>query len=123
VSPSIEEDLAALRSSHRVSVVDLGGGDVGVIIDGVRVPPGWNKAEISVFIRVPRAYPQAQLDQFCGDPDLRLASGVMPSNASLTQYAGRAWLQFSYHPRSWQPGTDNLVRYVGFVKGRLMEAR
>ena len=119
----LEDDLAALHSSHVVSVVDLGGGDVGVIVDGVRVPPGWNKTETSIFVRVPRAYPQAQLDQFCADPDLRLATGGMPSNASLTRYGTRDWLQFSYHPRSWRPGVDNLVRYLGFVKGRLMEVR
>ncbi len=121
--PPIDDELTALHSAHTVSVVDLGGGDVGVIIDGFPLPPGWNASETTVLIRVPKAYPQAQLDMFFASGALRLASGAMPSNASLTNVVGREWLQFSWHPRSWRPGVDNLVRYLKFVKGRFKEAR
>ncbi len=121
--PPIEDDLAALGSGHPVTVVDLGAGDAGVIIEKVPLSPGWNRSETTILIRVPRAYPQAQLDMFFAEAGLRLASGAMPSNASLISLAGREWLQFSWHPRKWSPGVDTLTRYLGFVKGRFKEAR
>jgi hypothetical protein len=120
-SPANEE-VERLREHHQVELLDLGGGDVGVKLQ-LGLPPGWNRRETVALIRVPRAYPHAQLDTFCTEQELRLADGRMPTNASPANVAGRMWLQFSWHPRSWRPGIDNLLRYVGFVKGRLNEVR
>ena len=122
VSP-IDDDLAILRSTHPTTVVELGEGDVGVVLEKIPLPPGWNRSETTILIRVPRAYPQAQLDLFFAEAALRLSSGAMPTNASLTNLAGKDWLQFSWHPRSWRPGVDTLTRYLGFVKGRFKEVR
>jgi len=116
------EEVRALSASQAVRLVDLGGGDIGVQFE-VPLPPGWSRTSVAIMIRVPRAYPQAGLDTFLAQPDLRLAGGSMPSNASLVNLAGGTWLSFSWHPQRWRPGVDTLLSYIGFARGRLNQVR
>lgn len=101
-----------------------------VILTGHRLPPGWSHDHTDVLFPIPPNYPAGQPDNICTRPDLTLASGSTPSNSQGIQaYAGRQWLQFSYHVAStdWRPHTDpaagsNLADYLAGALTRFHEA-
>src|SRR5712664_2724850 len=123
MSPYLQSELPEVSSRFNITAEDLGGGETAVLADMFRLPEGWNSSETTILVRVPHAYPQAQLDQFCAPAELRLATGALPTNASVIHMLGRSWLQFSWHPRTWRPGIDNLTRYFAFITRRFMETR
>jgi hypothetical protein len=100
------------------------------IIRQVALSAGWNKPNSSVLVLIPAGYPTTAPDNFYADPDLRLANGAVPSNASPNQTAvGQTWLLFSFHVQAgdWQPDPEvenghNLLTYVRGISRRLGEA-
>lgn len=120
-----EQELALLRDKY---------GDIEVspdldwaIIPSWNLPPGWNKATTPLLIQIPPGYPTTPLYGFGVEPDLRLASGVEPTNATNTlSVAGRQWRQFSFSVEDWRPHADlaqghNLLTFLIGVDGRLRE--
>lgn len=91
---------------------------------------GWSKAATKILVLLPGGYATMPPDNFYADPDLRLANGAVPGNASAGQQAaGRTWLLFSYHVESgdWQPDPvpedgHNLLTFLEGVIRRLREA-
>ncbi|MEU6546470.1 E2/UBC family protein [Streptomyces sp. NPDC046859] len=94
------------------------------------LPAGWSHTDTDVLFAVPVNYPAGQPDNICARPDLTLADGATPGNSQgIQQYAGRSWLQFSYHidPSDWQPHVDpalgsNLTDYLAGALSRFEEA-
>lgn len=94
------------------------------------LPPGWSHDRTDVLISIPPNYPGGQPDNLCARPDLTLADGRMPANnQGIQSYAGRQWLQFSYHIESgdWRPSSDpstgsNLAEYLTGALTRFDEA-
>lgn len=58
---------------------------------------------------IPPNYPRGQPDNMCSRPDLTLANGQPAgNNQGVQEYAGRTWLQFSYHVETddWRPRSN-----------------
>jgi len=91
-----------------------------VILSDHPLRPGWSHELTDILFAVPANYPAGQPDNVCARPDLTLAGGSSPANnQGIQTYAGRPWLQFSYHfePADWRPTADasvgsNLVEYL-----------
>lgn len=96
-----------------------------VTVPAFRVPTGWNAESVAVYFIAPVGYPAARPDCFWTAPDLRLASGMMPTNAQMNANHGgpEQLLWFSYHPTAWNPLKDDLVTYLQIIGTRLREAR
>jgi hypothetical protein len=80
-----------------------------VTLPGHRLPPGWSHEVTDVLFGFPSNYPAGCPDNVCVRPDLRLASGELPSNNQGVQtHAGRQWLQLSWHidAADWAPTAD-----------------
>jgi hypothetical protein len=92
---------------------------VFIVIRNYPLPDGYSKTHVDLLLKVPPPYPNAALDMFWMDEDLRLASGGMPANTSIEHYIGRNWLRFSWHPQDWHPAKDSLLTFVRFVDRRL----
>ncbi len=109
--------------------IEVGPGLDWVLIRRRPLVPGWNKGETTVLVLIPPGYPVTPPDNFYADPDLRLANGQLPGNASPNQTVlGRPWLQFSYHVEGgdWRPHADvlqghNLMTFLAGVVLRLAE--
>jgi hypothetical protein len=112
--------------------VELGPDLSWIVIRRWQLPAGWNKANTAVLVNIPAGYPVTPPDNFCTDPDLRLANGSMPGNVmGVYEYAGHQWLQFSFHvvdsASEWHPHAElldghNLLTFLTGVKQRLEEA-
>jgi len=102
-----------------------------VIIRCWALPSGWNKMDTPVLVNIPPGYPVTPPDNFCTEPALRLAGGAMPGNTmGVQEYAGRQWLQFSFHvadsQNDWRPDADllrghNLLTFLTGIGQRLEE--
>lgn len=102
-----------------------GDGSALVAVPNVRLPTGWNAEYTTVYFVVPVGYPTARLDCFWTDPNLRLASGMLPTNSQINANHGgpEPLLWFSYHPTSWNPLRDDLLTYVKIASTRFRETR
>lgn len=87
------------------------------------VAQGYNQSNTQVLLRLPASYPAGKPDMFWTDKALRLANGKMPEKANEENVDGTQWLRFSWHPKSWTPGVDDLTTYMEFVNRRLAQAR
>jgi hypothetical protein len=123
---SFAEQVKRLQDNYQhVEIHEVSGGARWILVSPIELPRGWNQPSTSIVFVAPAGYPMAQPDCFWADGALRLVSGAMPASSGLNNgYGGpdqRLW--FSYHPSSWNPNTDDLVRYVNIICKRLNEPR
>lgn len=124
IPEEIARQVKALQVDGRAISVSRGADSHYHITDSDRrLPPGYNKPAATILVRLPASYPNGNPDMFWADHDLRLASGGMPQNCSVEQIEGRPWLRFSWHPRKWNPGADDLGTYLEFVELRLIQVK
>ena len=99
-----------------------------VLLPDHRLPSGWSHDSTDVLFSIPSNYPAGCPDNVCACPDLRLASGADAAGTmGEHEYAGRRWLQFSWHPDAWRPTADasqggNLANYLIGAIARFEEA-
>jgi E2/UBC family protein E len=100
-------------------------GTAVVVVPEVRLPTGWSRRTTCVRWLLSPAYPAAQPDCFCTDPDLRIEGGAIPRNAFLQVLDGEAVLWFSWHLQgaAWRPGRDDVLKYLRFVEQRFTDVR
>ena len=131
----LNEELAELRKTFRVEVAEEAS-TINVVIFDFPTSPLYNLPRTRVLIRVPRAYPDAGLDMFWTDTDLKLVDGSTPNGADqiesypvtgqIPELAGKTWRRFSWHPQPgtpnrWNPAVDNIVSYTEFIRRRLSQ--
>lgn len=118
LSARLAEEDTLLRKAFPNARIDHGA--LVVILSDHRLPPGWSHDRTDILFAIPMNYPAGQPDNVCARPELTLAGGASAgNNQGIQTYAGRAWLQFSYHvePGDWRPTADaavgsNLVEYL-----------
>jgi|SRR2546429_9803384 len=124
----VEEQFDALAARPRFADAKLTPSQNGtylVTIPHFSLPPGWNKAETTVYFQIPVGYPTARPDTFWTDFDLGLASNAKPMNTGENNNHGLnvPLLWFSWHPSTWNPNRDTLITYVGLIRKRLEDPR
>lgn len=93
-----------------------------LIIDAYRLPAGWSKEETRLMLKLPASYPNGKPDMFWTDEDLMLANGSVPEKGDvIEEHNGEKWRRFSWHPKSWTPGRDNIHTFLAFVDRRLAQ--
>jgi hypothetical protein len=95
-----------------------------VLIYGYPIPSGYSKTASDLLLRLPPSYRAGRPDMFWTDRDLVLANGQVPDQAGVIEtIEGTEWRRFSWHPANWNPATDNLFTFLGFVDNRLAKRR
>lgn len=119
--------LKALPRYEAASLEPVPNGTHVVVIPGFQLPGGWNRETTTVYFVVPLGYPQARPDSFWTEPELRVAGGAMPQNATPggnhQQGLPPGVLWFSWHPSGWNPNQDNLITYVKLIATRFQAQR
>lgn len=103
-----------------------------VVVCGMKLPPGYNRAETQLLIEIPQDYPLSPpgvgADRVYLSPDLRfkrrklkdLHTGTTPS--FYTPGFG-PWAWFCYERVEWSPSRDGLVTFVEMVRADLTDPR
>lgn len=121
---TIDFELSGLRERHPEAYLEATDGTNRLLlVPGVPLPPGWGITLATVAVMIPGGYPQARLDCFYVEGDLRLASGAEPQSSGMQQVGNRSMRWFSWHLGDWNPQEVDLDRYVRSCEGRLRQIR
>lgn len=122
VPPQLLEEIESLRlEGHRILVSEEDNW-ISVIFHEYPVTVGFSKQKTTLLVRAQLSYPNSNLDMFWTDVDLVLEDGTVPASADqLETYGGQQWRRFSWHPKSWNPGRDNLCTFLEFIDARFAQ--
>ncbi|MEM7432634.1 MAG: multiubiquitin domain-containing protein [Pseudomonadota bacterium] len=121
-----EEDRAYLSRAGTGFEVLSQGGQTGVVLSEMPLPPGKFNAEVvDVLFLLPTGYPDAAPDMFYTAPRLTFATnGALPKATNVQhQFANRTWQRWSRHNTSWRAGIDGLRTMVARATTAFAEAR
>jgi len=99
------------------------------VIPDFALPPGYNRGQTRLLVRIPAGYPHTPPDNFYVETGLWLASGATPPNyTEPVSLFGSSWGQFSWHAEqgSWRPAPvaehgHNLLTFLSTARERLSE--
>lgn len=74
----------------------------------------YTPAKADLLIEIPPAYPNAPLDMFWTNPEIKLINGTGPRQTeSRAEYYGRTWQRWSRHYAvAWRPGVDSIKNFI-----------
>lgn len=93
-----------------------------VVFRGWPLPPGYDRTESDLLVRLSAGYPDVPPDMWWFDPPVRLADGRrVPATESTESYLGRQWQRWSRHFQNgqWRSGVDNLESFLALISGEL----
>ncbi len=102
------------------------GGNTGVVLKSVTLPPGkFSHERADVLILLPKGYPDCSPDMFYVSPKLTLAdTGQVPKACTVEhRFGGCVWQRWSRHNDAWRPGVDGLRTMVARARTALAKAR
>ena len=128
LSERLAEEIPLLRQAFPDASIDSDA--CVVILTAYRLPAGWSHEQTDILFAIPSNYPAGQPDNISRATGPHLDGGVAPgNNQGIQVYAGRSWLQFSYHvePADWCPSANpaegsNLTEYLTGALSRFEEA-
>ena len=97
-----------------------------VLIPGFRLPPGYDRDQSDLLLRLNPGYPDVPPDMWWFDPPVRLRDGrTVPATESMEQYLGRVWQRWSRHLNQgqWRQGVDCLETFLALVRSDLERHR
>ncbi len=123
IPEQLVQEVKGLREAgYHVETVEADG-FVNLVFSSYALPASLSKPSADVLIKIPLSYPNGRPDMFWTDVDVLLKDGRVPRSAEAIESAlGRQWRRFSWHPKSWNPGLENLLTYLEFVNDRLRRA-
>ncbi|NUM53523.1 MAG: hypothetical protein HUU46_07760 [Candidatus Hydrogenedentes bacterium] len=94
-----------------------------VVLSGYRLPPGYDREQADLLLRLNPGFPDVQPDMWWFDPAIRLKDGRAVKATDVTEHhLGRTWQRWSRHfdAGQWRSGTDSLESYLALI-GRELE--
>ena len=111
-----ELDREFLSEKGYVFEVVSGKGPLFLIIKDFPFSTSYVPQIADLLIIIPAGYPNAPLDMFWTNPDVKLTNGNWPSASEHhEQYNGRSWQRWSRHG-GWRMGIDSIKSFLASVK-------
>ena len=114
-----QEDLDWLNDTTDRFELVVEGNVLRVVLYGFPIPPGYNRREADVNVRIDSGYPDSQIDMVYVYPTLTRADGKPIGAIAAEQFDGKVWQRWSRHrtpANPWRPGVDNLATHFGLVE-------
>lgn len=93
-----------------------------VVIRGYVLPPGYDRAQSDLLLRLSPGFPDVPPDMWWFDPAIRLRDGRNVQATEVTEHhLGRTWQRWSRHftPGQWRSGTDSLESFLALIRKEL----
>lgn len=93
-----------------------------VVFTGYTLPPGYDRTNADLLIRLMPGYPDVPPDMWWFDPGVRLANGqTVAATESIEQHLGRQWQRWSRHftAGQWISGVDGLESFLALIRAEL----
>jgi hypothetical protein len=100
------------------STITEPGGTLFLVIEGWKIPPGYNVTEATLALVIPRGYPDTQVDMAYFSPALARQDGKRINNLTSVTWAIGEFQQWSRHrtqQNPWRPGVDDLSTHLSLV--------
>ena len=89
-----------------------------LIVDGWKVPAGYNHGEVTLALLVPSNYSDSQIDMVYFKQHLARTDGRLIGALSIQQIGGVAWQRWSRHrtgANPWRIGIDDVASHLALV--------
>ncbi len=123
--PLLPEDTAFLADRQIDHDVYDDGPMTCVVLRGWPLPPGLDRSETDVLLRLPPGYPDVAPDMWWVDPPVRRSTGDQIAATELSEvHIGREWQRWSRHfaAGQWQAGIDRLENFIGLMSAEFGRA-
>ena len=113
------EDLEWLETIPSEFELVAENGVLRVVLYGFPIPPGYQRREADLNVRIESGYPDTQLDMVYVHPPLERADGRSIVALANDAFDGKQWQRWSRHrtpANPWRPGVDNLATHFGLVE-------
>lgn len=90
-----------------------------VIVYDFPVPPGYDRNNVDLNLRIQTGYPDTQIDMVYFHPPLARSDGRPIKAVSTEQFDGKQWQQWSRHRSAanpWRPGIDCIATHLSLVE-------
>lgn len=93
-----------------------------VVFPRFALPPGYDRSESDLLLRLPAGYPDVPPDMWWFDPPVLLPGGRSVQATECTErYLDRSWQRWSRHfnQGQWRSGLDCLETFLALVRKEL----
>ena len=93
-----------------------------VLLPGFALPPGYDRMQSDLLLRLHPGYPDVPPDMWWFDPPIQPADGrPIQATDSREQYLGRSWQRWSRHLNQghWRSGIDSLETFLALIRREL----
>jgi len=113
-----QTDLSCLTERGTTYQVTAEANMTCVLFPGYRLPPGYNRDQADLLLRLSPGYPDVPPDMWWFDPAVKLADGrVVQATDSTEHHLGRSWQRWSRHfgQGQWKSGIDCLETFLALI--------
>ncbi len=117
-----QNDVTCLIERGLKYTVSTEGNMTCVVFEGYRLPPGYDREEADLLLRLSAGFPDVQPDMWWFDPAIRLKDGRAVKATDVTEHhLGRTWQRWSRHFNAgqWRSGVDSLESYLALIRREL----
>jgi hypothetical protein len=93
-----------------------------VVLPGFAIPPGYNRTQSDLLLRLSPGYPDVPPDMWWFSPAVTLADGrSIPATDCTEQHLGRSWQRWSRHfsGGQWRSGIDSIESFLALIRNEL----
>lgn len=115
-------DVACLTERSATYQVSTDANMTCVILSGYHLPPGYDRSEADLLLRLSPGYPDVPPDMWWFNPPVKLADGrTVQATESMEHHLGRAWQRWSRHFQNgqWKSGIDCLETFLALIRKEL----
>lgn len=117
-----EPELESLRDDGLEFSIVPEGNVTCIVVQKFALPPGYQRNEADLLLRLPPGFPDTPPDMWWFDPPVQRADGkAIPATQVKESHLGRTWQRWSRHFRAgqWRPGVDSLETFLALIRKEL----
>ena len=117
-----QSDMACLDERGIEYSVVLEANMTCIVIRGYVLPPGYDRAQADLLLRLMPGFPDVPPDMWWFDPAIRRSDGrIVQATEVMEHHLGRTWQRWSRHfqPGQWRSGIDSLEGFLALIRKEL----